>query len=245
MAEELKASIYIILFILMGALAGGVSAKLLSIFFKGNYRYLQIFCGGMIAGLLALDVVPEIIKHYRPIGIFTGVSIGVLFMLLLDRYLHQERSHSFQRPSLFIMLFLALIIHSIPTGIALGMSFHNQHFQDESLLAVILLHHIPEGMVMMITVLVSNVKDRIFVFSCVLLSISIGITTFIGMNIDSDSIKLHTLFLGAAIGTLCYVIFHEILWNGFKVNKNSKMIIVAILGFLAILPFLHISGFSH
>lgn len=242
MIEEIKGSLFIMMLIFMGALSGGIAAKFISHFLKKDYLYLQVFCGGILAGLLGFDVIPETLENYRPLGIYAGLSIGALFMIIMDRYVHHGKHASFERPNMYMILFIALLFHSIPTGVALGMSFQNEQFQQPSLFTAILVHHIPEGVVLMISVLVSNVKARIFWILCLLLSFSVGITTYSGMTIQTDSVKVQTLFLGAAIGTLSYVAFYEILWKGFRAKSNFKMVSVAILGTLSFFLLLQIAA---
>jgi zinc transporter, ZIP family len=241
MTEALNMGMYISFLILLGTLLGGVAVVFISKVLHRNYLYLNVFCGGILAGLLGFDLVPEMMSHYQPIGIFSGIGLGIFFMLLIDKYTHKAKQLHVEHLDTLAMLFVALLFHSIPTGIALGMNVEDSHFHDRALLSAILIHQIPEGMVLMVSVLYARIKVKTFWWLCILLSFSIGINTFLGITLDVHSIKLRTLFMGAAIGTLSYVTFHEILWKGIKKHLTRKMTLAAILG-VVFLRLLHMVG---
>lgn len=121
-------------------------------------------------------------------------------MLVMDRFLHNTGDTHIEHPETMMFLFLALIFHSIPSGIALGVDFHGGHFQDSVLLGAIMIQHIPEGMVMMVSVIYSKMKLKSFLLFCLALSLAVGINTFLGITLDFQSIKLRTLFMGIAVG---------------------------------------------
>jgi zinc transporter, ZIP family len=143
------------------------------------------------------------------------------------------------------LLFLALLFHSIPSGIALGIDFQGEHFQDSVLLGAILIHHIPEGMVMMVSVIYSKMKVSTFWIFCLVLSLAVGINTFLGIKLDIQSIKLRTIFMGIAVGTLGYVTIFELLWKGLKSHLTLKMFMAALLGIVFLRFYLSITSFYH
>lgn len=245
MTEAIKISFYVILLIFLGTITGGLAVAIVGKYFHKIYYYLNVFCGGILAGLLGFDLVPEVISSYNQIGILAGASIGIFFMLIIDRYLHHSKQVHFEHPETFSLLFLALLIHSIPSGLALGLNFQNAQFQDPSLLTVILIHHIPEGMVIMVSVLHSKLKLKTFLLLCLYLSFTVGLNTYLGISLNVDSIKFRTIFMGVAIGTLGYVTFYEILWKGLKKHLTFKMMIAALLGMVFLRLYLIIAAFSH
>lgn len=245
MREAIEASFYIMIFIFLGTLSGGVAVTLVTKVFHKNSFYLNVFCGGILAGILGFDLVPELMSNYRPVGVMAGMSLGIFFMLLLERFLHNSIHTKIEYPETMMLLFMALLFHSIPSGIALGIDFQGGHFQESSLLGAILLHHIPEGMVMMVSVMYSSRKLKFFWIFCFVLSLAVGINTFLGITLDFQSIKLRTLFMGIAVGTLGYVTIYELLWKGLKKHLSMKMIFAAILGTIFISMYIGITAFNH
>lgn len=232
MLNDVKLSLLMMSLVFLGTALGGLTAKYVSTVIRGNYRYLQLLCGGILAGLLGLDIIPESIYTYNPIGLIIGMSAGIILMLFLDSTLHHINYHRNEKLGIYFLLFIALSIHCIPTGIALGMSFQQAPTQNDSLLLAIILHHLPEGMVLMIAVLISKASTKIFWLLCLCLSLVIMTSCFIGISIQSVSLKTYSLFLGTAIGTLSYVTFYEILWKELKNQFTIKLLAFALLGFL-------------
>lgn len=245
MIEEIRTSLIIWVVIFLGTAIGGLAVPFIRRYFHRNHLYLNVFCGGILAGLLAFDLIPEIVHHYQPIGIFSGVSLGIFMMLLFEKYLHSTKHIDTEYQDTFFLLFFSLFIHSIPTGLALGLNFTEHHFQHPSLLIAILIHHIPEGMVLMVTVLNSKQKVKIFVLLSCLLSFAVGVNTYLGMSLNLHSLKLQTMIMGIAIGSLSYVTFYEILWKGFRSHLTIKMIIGACLGLVFLRVCLVLAGFGH
>jgi zinc transporter, ZIP family len=245
MTAAIGTSFYILVFIFLGTVSGGIAVTLISKVFYKNSFYLNVFCGGILAGLLGFDLVPELMSNYRPVGIIAGISLGIFFMLIMDRFLHNSSHPQIEHPDTFMLLFLALLFHSIPSGIALGINFQDDHFQDPTLLGAILIHHIPEGMVMMVSVLYSKMKLKTFWMFCLLISLAVGINTYIGITLDFQSLKLRTMFMGVAIGTLGYVTFYEILWKGLKKHLTMRMMIAALLGTIFLRIYLELTPFNH
>lgn len=79
MAEAFEISFYIMVFIFLGTLAGGAAVTVFCKGLKKNVLYLNVFCGGILAGILGFDLVPELISNYQPVGIMAGISIGIFF----------------------------------------------------------------------------------------------------------------------------------------------------------------------
>lgn len=57
------------------------------------YR-LYALCGGILLGLLLLEIIPETFSSYEMIGPILGMAIGILIMSLLDNYCHHPMIHT-------------------------------------------------------------------------------------------------------------------------------------------------------
>ncbi|NHC39220.1 hypothetical protein G6549_04525 [Bacillus sp. MM2020_1] len=74
MIEAIKISSLITLLIFGAMFLGGNSIRLMFQLLNKNSMYLQILCGGMLTGLFAFELLPEIFSHFQTIGIITGIS---------------------------------------------------------------------------------------------------------------------------------------------------------------------------
>lgn len=240
----LKFSFFIMIMVFIGSVSGGLVAQMIRTTFRGNSPDLLLFCGGILAGLLMLDLIPETIHTYNSTGLLLGGALGILFMYLLHIALQSRESFKINPSTNYSLLFVALLFHGIPTGIALGMSEQSTLWQNPSLLLAIILHHLPEGMIMMTAVNMSKLKIRTFFLLSFFLSFSIMIPTFLGGFLHSDDGRLYTLFLGAAVGTLSYITFYEILWKQLRVDFIYTRLVYVLLGMLSFYGY-HVAVLQH
>ncbi|WP_191567612.1 ZIP family metal transporter [Metabacillus idriensis] len=233
MSYDAMVSLFVFLFIISGSMIGGMILKVTSGLLRKNAIYLNLFCGGLLGGLLIFDLIPETLGNYNAIGISAGFFLGILIMIIADHFLHHNDIpvHSKVGNETFFFISLALIIHSIPTGIALGLSFDNGN--SSSLLLAVLIHQVPEGAALMAAALSSQLSFNIFLFISLLIAGIFAANTFLGLTFQIKSIKIDTLVLGTAVGTLAYVSFYEILFKELK-KFSLHTIFVTLLGFFAI-----------
>jgi zinc transporter, ZIP family len=242
MIEEIRLSSLVTLLIFGAMFLGGSSLRLMIHFLNKNSFYLQILCGGMLTGMFAFDLLPEVFSHFQTIGILTGISIGIFIMITMEVFLHNKSYlHQGDQETLYL-LFIALIIHSIPTGVTFGISLQQGQLINFGLLAAFILHHIPEGMILMSLIPITKMKNRLFTIFCSTLSIVIGLNIFMGLNMRWDSIKWNTVIMGMTIGTMGYVSFYELLWKKSKNLPKGKVAFVVLLGMIGIHYFLRIIG---
>ncbi|MEH7013250.1 hypothetical protein V7087_20975 [Neobacillus niacini] len=114
------------------------------------------------------------------------------------------------------------------------MSLQQGQLINYGLLAAFILHHIPEGMILMSLIPITKMKYRLFTIFCSTLSIVIGMNIFMGMNMRWDSIKWNTVMMGMTIGTLGYVTFYELLWKKSKNLPKGKVALIVLLGMIVI-----------
>ncbi|GKU84199.1 MULTISPECIES: hypothetical protein [Bacillati] len=210
MSVEIKVSLIIMSLVFMGIVLGGGLIRILFPFLRDKYYFLPLLGGGVLAGMLGFELIPEAIARYDILGLMAGSSVGIFFIVLVEKYTHNIKYNGIQNMKVIFLLFFALFIHSIPTGIALGINIGET---DTSLLKVTLAHNIPEGMVLMTSLLISKAGINIFWILCAMLSAALAINVYVGMELNIASPKITTMFMGAGISTLGYVTVYEILWK--------------------------------
>ncbi|MFP5109048.1 ZIP family metal transporter [Neobacillus sp. C211] len=224
--KEVDLSSLVTLLILGAMILGGSSIRLMILFLNKNSLYLQILCGGLLTGMFAFELLPEVFSHFQTIGIF--------IMITMEIFLH-NKSHLHQgNQETLYLLFIALIIHSITTGVTFGISLQQGQLINYGLLAAFILHHIPEGMIVMSLIPITKMKNRFFTIFCSTLSIVIGMNIFMGLNMRLDSIKRNTVRMGMTIGTMGYVTFYELLWKKSKNLPKGKVAFCVVLGMVGI-----------
>lgn len=229
MVEALKISSLLICLIFLGTLVGGYLTLLVSKKLRINHVFINVFCGGLLMGIIILDIIPETLYQLDPLGIFIGISAGIILVFLIDRAVHRYKHNSKVGVFSFILLIFALYLHSVPTGIALGLNIGDGYLTNSLFVTAIILHHIPEGVIIMAGLIHHQIKPGFFGTICFVLSLIVGLNFFIGLSISIDSLKLYTIITGAAIGTLCYVTFYEILWKSFHSFSKVKVLITVVI----------------
>ena len=245
MIEEIKLSSFVALLIFVGMFLGGSSIQFMFRLFKRNTLYLQILCGGLLLGLFAFELLPDILRQFQIIGIFTGISIGIFIMVLLEIFLHHNSNHHSRHQDTMYLLLIALIIHNIPTGISFGTSLKTGDMINHGLLMAFILHNVPEGMIIMASIPLIKEKNKLFSIFCFTLSIIIGLNIFMGLNMRIDSLKWNTIMMGVTMGTMGYVTLYELIWKKSKNLPKGKVVLIVILGLVGMHYFLRLLPAHH
>ncbi|MDH8001271.1 ZIP family metal transporter [Bacillus cereus] len=221
-----------IVFAFGGLLLGGAIGIITKQFMEEQTYNLYAFCGGVLFGLLCLDLIPDTFSEHSPIGPILGIVLGFLFMMLAHTYfhVHKQKGENQQALQIFLFLSLAICIHNIPTGMALGSALVHNKELGSSLLLAITIHHIPEGLALIIPFLFTKSKTVIFVITVLLLSVVLGMSTILGGFIQSEAIHLRSIIMGSAIGTLGYVAIYEMLWKAKRKMNPISFFIFTLTG---------------
>jgi zinc transporter ZupT len=241
--EDLKIDCIITLLVFGALFVGGNLIQIIFHFNKNSFNF-QILCGGLLTGIFAFDILPDAFSHFNAVGVLTGILVGIFIMIAMEVLLH-KKSHPYNKNNETVyLLFVALLIHSIPTGITFGMSLQQGHLINYGLLLAFIFHHIPEGIIIMSTIPHSK-RNREFMIFCFMLSIVIGMNVFLGLNMRIDSVVWSTIMMGMTIGTMGYVTFYELLWKKSKNLPKGKVALLVLLGMMGVHYFLQFLPTHH
>lgn len=199
------------LYLFLGTNLGALAAFLLYKIPKIKASHLYVLCGVVLIALLALELIPHALEEYSLISIAFGTSLGVLSCMCLHG-LFEGVSSSAYRPALFITL--AIAIHNIPAGWAIGSTLDNEQFTT-SFIAATVIHQIPEGLAIMTSLLLSR-RRRLPLILFILFSLLLS-GIFLFFSILGHSVvlpwKSNGLILGTAIGFLLFTALSEFLFK--------------------------------
>ncbi|MGG2015338.1 ZIP family metal transporter [Bacillus sp. S10(2024)] len=238
--ERILFPIIVTFFSFGGLLFGGIVGLTTKRIIEKQTYHLYALCGGILLGLLLIEIIPETFSSYEIIGPILGSTIGILMMRLIDHYCHHFMIHNYDKQTWqpFSFLSFAIFIHNLPSGFALGTAFTTNHESTISFLLAIIIHHVPEGLALIISFLFTEHKYISFILIILFLSIILGLSTAFGMIINSKTIHLPGLIMGSAIGSLGYVTLHEMLWKAKKHLSLSSFLSWTFVGCLFIIVFL-------
>ncbi|MDM5188699.1 ZIP family metal transporter [Bacillus sp. DX4.1] len=242
--ERLWIPMIVTLFSFGGLLLGGVVGLATKQLIEEKMYRLYALCGGILLGLLLLEIIPETFSSFEVIGPILGISLGALLMMLMDNYCHHPVIHKKDQQAwqTFLFLSFAIFIHNMPSGFALGAAFASHNESAIPFLLAIIIHHIPEGLALMIPFLFTQHKSISFILTILLLSVILGVGTVFGIMMNGKAVHLQGLIMGSAIGSLGYVTIHEMLLKAKKRLSILPFLSWTLFGFLLITIFTLFAG---
>lgn len=218
---------------LVGLGVGGIAGKLICSLLKGSVHYVYSCCGGMLLGLLCLEIIPHSLHYYHTTGVVIGIINGYVLMVLFESYIHKHL-HSAHEQLWPFLLFVAIGFHTIPAGLNIGITIGYDSFLTTSFLIAFILHQVPEGVALMVSFSAAKINEWIFVCVALLLAGTLGVSVLAGNEMQMESVKLNALLAGTAIGTFGYVTVKEMLWKSFREMAFLRFTSTVLLGLLLI-----------
>jgi ZIP family zinc transporter len=239
----------IVTVILIAVVAGGVGTGIggiLGVLAKKPKKLyiacMMAFAAGAMIAVSLFDLLPEAYEGGGLPAVLTGVVLGcgVAFLFefvsaRLSKKRAQKQTDSAvpcesltDKRKLFatgVAIFVAMMLHSIPEGIAIGAGYHIE--LGLLLGAIMLIHFIPEGMAIAVPMKAggaSNIKIIALCFAAAiptLLGAVIGY--FLGMN---ETLIAYTLSFAA--GVMLYVVFSQMLPISYKYTQKHGIVTLVI-----------------
>jgi len=210
------------------------------------------FAAGVMTSVVCFGLVSESIELASVAVTIYGLILGVIIIMLLNRivdkitgddpkihHTHAERYHEKQvikNPSKMlragVLILIALALHNIPEGIAIGAGGIHDFELGALLTIVIAMHNIPEGMAIAAPLLAGGITK----WKVILLTTISGSTTILGAllgiligNISDFAVAMS---LSTAGGAMLYVVFGEIIPQAIVMTKNRTATIVTLFGII-------------
>lgn len=173
-----------------------------------------------------------------------GIGLGVALMLGLDRFVPHEhqvsgrRGPEVQRINRVWLFVLAITIHNLPEGMAIGVSFAQGDMSVGLPLATaIALQDIPEGLAIALALKATGISS----LRAVLVAIGSGlmepIGAVIGLGVSSAFALGYPIAMGLAAGAMIFVVSHEVIPETHRNGHETPATMGLMLGF-AIMMFL-------
>ena len=235
---------------IISALATGLGAIPVH-FVKNNSTPIRAFASAVAAGMMISASVFSLaqegiaLKTKNPLApyvVILGLLLGAAFFWLTEKIVaeHPIKSsiltNGFSKKGLLI--FIAMFVHSIPEGIAIGVGFATGNFHFGMVMAIaIAVHNIPEG----IAVSFPLKSDGASTFKCAVASILTSIPQPI-MAVPSALLTwffepLLPVGLGFAGGAMIYLVMSELIPDALNEGGHSLMawgVMIGLTGMLLI-----------
>ncbi|WP_347552692.1 ZIP family metal transporter [Pseudalkalibacillus hwajinpoensis] len=225
-------------FIGFGGLILGSAAGLWAYtYYQHRLEALYLICGGMLIGVISLELIPESVQLFNFWALLVGVSLSLSLFICMDSALHVKFSEKSYLP--LIAFVFAILSHNIPVGIALGMNSNSGEF-GMALLLALFIHHLPEGVALYILTRISGINGVFVLVAACVVTIVLALSAWLGLE-SLQSNHVNGIFMGIAIGSLSYVAIHEIIGKVKGRVFKRELFLYTSLGILLLSLYLQIS----
>lgn len=182
-----------------------------------------------------------------PAAAFTvvvGLGLGVLLMLGLDYFTPHEHETAgvfgpdHQRISRVWLFVFAIILHNIPEGMAIGVSFANGDMHvGLPLTTAIAIQDIPEGLAVALALRTIGLSAGRSVLIAAASGLMEPIGALVGVGISSGLAIAYPVSLGLAAGAMIFVVSHEVIPETHR-HGHQTPATVGLMGGFAVMMFL-------
>ncbi|MHA3737822.1 ZIP family metal transporter [Pseudomonas sp. Eth.TT006] len=170
--------------------------------------------------------------------VVVGLALGVGLMVGLDRFVpheHQQigrRGPEAQRINRVWLFVLAITLHNLPEGMAIGVSFANGDMKvGLPLTTAIAIQDIPEGLAVALALRVTGISA----WRAALIAIGSGLMeplgAVVGLGVSSGFALGYPIALGLAAGAMIFVVSHEVIPETHRNGHETPATLGLMLGF--------------
>jgi ZIP family zinc transporter len=189
---------------------------------RWNDIFLGFCAGMMLAASIMCLLLPaiEMIELNDCWQVLLGIASGVLLICFLDNitpHLHRLtgtdiESHKVTSLNRVLLFVLAIAIHKLPEGLAIGIVFDADNLQNSYTVAItIALQNIPEGLVVVTPLIMLGIK----MWRVAIVSLIVALLEVVGVVLGFALADISTLLLpyltALAGGAMLYVISDEMI----------------------------------
>jgi ZIP family zinc transporter len=176
--------------------------------------------------------------------IAVGLGLGVLLMLGLDYFTPHEHEIAgafgpdHQRVSRVWLFVFAIILHNIPEGMAIGVSFANGDMHvGLPLTAAISLQNVPEGLAVALALRTTGLSAGRSILVAAGSGLMEPLGALVGVGMSSGLAIAYPVSLGLAAGAMIFVVSHEVIPETHR-NGHQTPATVGLMGGFAVMMFL-------
>jgi len=226
---------------LASGLATGVGALPALLFKSPSERLFDAMLGFAAGIMIAASMFGLLVPAFRlggvPIAIL-GSIIGIAFLDRVNLWIpHLHRLRGAEGPSAGLrriwLLLLAMVIHNIPEGLAVGVSFGQEEFRAGLTIAIgIGLQNLPEGLAIAFPLMREGYSRWRAVTYATLAGLVEPVVGLAGITLVTAAQSLLPMGLAFAAGAMLYVVFQEIIPESYRRGYQREATFSTLLGML-------------
>jgi len=176
--------------------------------------------------------------------VVVGLGFGVLLMLGLDYFTPHEHESAgafgphHQRVSRVWLFVFAIILHNIPEGMAIGVSFASGDLNvGLPLTTAIAIQDFPEGLAIALALRTTGLSAWRSILVAAASGLMEPLGALVGLGISSGLAVAYPVSLGLAAGAMIFVVSHEVIPETHR-NGHQTPATVGLMGGFAVMMFL-------
>lgn len=199
--------------------------------FNRSMGTIYALCVGLILGLMSFGIAPEALRLGNWFVLVVGFIVGVIVFKLIHATLTRKLG---KRPEMKTALLLTLIIsfHNLPIGVILGAN--EQSDLRKSLLQTLILHNIPEGMILFTFLFIASFRLFPLVLLSLMVAVPVAIGALIGEMLGLQNTYVWSFLISLTVGTIYMVTMKEILPESIKRSSNLYSLVVTVIAFFLV-----------
>lgn len=175
--------------------------------------------------------------------VIAGILLGAGFLSLTDRYLSPERLEN-ERWKRFgektqLLIFIAMSVHSIPEGIAVGVGYSTEAVYSNNLghyiALAIALHNIPEGLAVAVPLRAAGASIHRCFWAAFLTSLPQPIAAVPAAYVAWLFQPLMPVLMGFAAGAMIFLVILELIPEALHISSPIRVAWAFSLGFCAMI----------
>lgn len=195
---------------------GSVLGCLLTDLHHRTYRFILSLAAGVMLSAAVQGLLLPALEQTDAVWVCAGIGVGAVFLFWMNKgaaeLLHVESDAPQLRGMMFV---LAIAIHHFPEGLAAGVSFGTGEAAETiSVCAAIALQNIPEAM-MILPAMAGHGRGKALIAAAVSGCVEI-MGLLLGYGAIQLTVRLLPLLLAFAAGAMLYVIFENMLPDGYE-----------------------------
>jgi ZIP family zinc transporter len=221
---------------LLSTLLGGFFA----VKFKNKLHYIMAFAAGVLLGVVAFEIFPEIIEqtkinNFNSLQIMIALVVGFFVFHILEKsiliqHCHEEDCATHQKhPHIGMASALGLICHSFIDGVGIGLGFQVNVATGVLVAVAVISHSFTDGMNSMTFLLNHGNAEKRSKKLLLLHALApiLGATSTLFFTVPA---YILTLYLGFFAGFLLYIGASDILPEAHSKHSSYKLMALTILG---------------
>jgi zinc transporter, ZIP family len=193
---------------------GGLSAFFVTKISNRILSTILEFSAGLMTAVVCFELIPQAFELGGSLYTFAGILIGITTVVIIENsiknstILRKSKNTGLLRAG--ILMAIAIALHNLPEGFAVGSGFEASTSLGFTITAVIMIHDIPEGIAMAVPMRAGGFsKLKAFAYT-VLSGLPMGLGAFLGSALGELSKNLVAACLGFAGGAMLYIVYGEL-----------------------------------